>query len=348
MKNRVKIIAEIGVNHNGKLSLAKDSIDAAKEVGADCVKLQLFSSSILAASNASKGAYQIRNTGAEGSQLKMLETLELSADEFAELKEHCENLKIDFLLSAFDEHSLVVMKDLLDAKSIKVPSGEITNIPMLIEIGRSFNEIYLSTGMSFISDIELAIAALCYGSSSNGAIDFKSSNDAKEKLFDAYNNDTIRSKILQKLVILQCTSDYPAPVEDINLRAMVGMGQIFDCAFGFSDHTEGSHVPVAAVAMGACTIEKHFTLDKNLPGPDHLASSSPSEFREMVKHIRDVELAMGSFLKTVSKSEQGTMSVARKFITSKRQLKKGKIFLRIIFVLSGVTELNHQLDYMIS
>lgn len=326
MENLAKIIAEIGVNHNGDLCLAKESVDAAREAGADCVKFQLFSSKKLAASNASMGEYQVRNTGKRGSQLQMLEELELSADDVAELKKYCSNGNIEFLLSAFDEDSLKVITDRYKMHSIKVPSGEITNIPMLIEIGNKFEEIYLSTGMSFLSDIELAIAALCYGKRSGGVVDFSSSLDAKNKLYEAYNDEKTRHALLQRLILLQCTSEYPAPAEDINLKSMIGMSKIFNCRVGFSDHTVGYHIPVAAVAMGASVVEKHFTLDKNLPGPDHLASSSPMEFRLMVDKIRDVELAMGSSLKTISKSETNTISIARKFVTAIDNIEVGDRF----------------------
>lgn len=323
MNSQVKIIAEIGVNHNGDMGLAKESIVAAKEAGAHIVKFQLFSAARLASESSHKSGYQIRNTGESGSQVNMLKQLELSIDQMAILRDFCHQQKLTFLLSAFDDDSLQALKSPLNLSDIKIPSGEITNIAMLIEIGRSFENIILSTGMSLLTDVELAVAALCFGKAGGDPSQFKDSNDAISKIYRAYDEPINRAALLPHLTLLQCTSEYPAPVEDVNLRAMATMAQAFNCDVGFSDHTLGSHIPVAAVALGARVIEKHFTLDKNLPGPDHLASSSPAEFADMVKQIGEVQLALGDGVKAITPSERDTIGVARKFVMAEQDIEKG-------------------------
>ena len=326
MNNQIKIIAEIGVNHNGDMELAKDSIVAAKEAGADIVKFQLFSATKLASKSSQKSGYQIRNTGGSGSQVNMLKQLELSIDGMAKLRDFCHQQQLTFLLSAFDDDSLQAMKYPLNLSDIKIPSGEITNIAMLIEIGQSFENIILSTGMSLLTDVEFAVAALCFGKAGGDPSQFKDSDDAIAKIYQAYDEPTNRAALLPHLTLLQCTSEYPAPVEDVNLRTMATMAQAFHCDVGFSDHTLGSHIPVAAVAMGARVIEKHFTLDKNLPGPDHLASLSPAEFADMVKQINDVQQALGDGVKTITPGERDTIGVARKFVIAEQQIDKGALF----------------------
>lgn len=326
MSDKVKIIAEIGVNHNGDMTLAKDTIDAARDSGAHIVKFQLFSANKLASAASVKSGYQIKNTGEAGSQLEMLKRLELSIEEMAELRDYCALKGLSFLLSAFDDDSLKALKTPLNLSQIKIPSGEITNIPMLIQIGREFDQIILSSGMSLLRDIELAVATLCFGRAGGDPETFKSASDAVEKIFLVYDDVKHRAALLQDLTLLQCTSEYPAPVDEINLGAIKTMAQAFHCDVGFSDHTLGTHIPVAAVAMGARVIEKHFTLDKNLPGPDHLASSSPEEFQEMVKQIDDVQQAMGDGVKVISPSEMGTINVARKFVTATQPIGQGDIF----------------------
>ena len=326
MTGNVKIIAEIGVNHNGDMGLAKDTIMAAKNSGATCVKFQLFSASKLASKQSHRSAYQVKNTGEGGSQIEMLQQLELSVNDMITLRDFCKDHCLEFLLSAFDDESLKALKSPLEMSLIKIPSGEITNIPMLIEIGSTFNEIILSTGMSTMADVELAIAALSYGRAQKNADTFTSSADAIAKIMAAYYDDAIRNDMLSNLTLLQCTSEYPAPVEDVHLNVMKSMAHAFGCNVGFSDHTLGSHIAVAAVVMGAKVIEKHFTIDKTLPGPDHLASSSPEEFQEMVQQIADIERALGNGIKTVSPSEEGTVNVARKFVTASQNIKEGDTF----------------------
>lgn len=326
MKNNVEIIAEIGVNHNGDMCLAKDMIDAARASGATCVKFQLFSTEKLVSKSSLKAAYQIRNTGDTSTQMQMLRQLEFGVQDMLELQDYSARANVSFLLSAFDDLSLEALISPLQMSKIKIPSGEITNIPMLIKIGSNFDQIILSTGMCNLTDIELAISALCYGRSHKNGPNFKDSHDAINNMMLAYNENAIRNDVLNGLTILQCTSDYPAPSSEANLLAMKNVGNAFGCNYGFSDHTEGRHVALAAVALGATTIEKHFTLDKNLPGPDHAASSTPEEFRKLTQEIDDILDALGSGIKHVVPSEFNTISKARKFLTAGRAIRRGDIF----------------------
>lgn len=288
------IIAEAGVNHNGDLKLAKRLAEEAKKAGADCVKFQTFRAEALVTADGEKAAYQKEQTGGGESQLEMLQKLELTQEEFLELKEYCEEIQISFLSTAFDMESQKFLES-LKPFCYKVPSGEITNYPYLKAIGETGKDVILSTGMCEIFEVEDAVKVL----RENGA---------------------------GEIVLLHCTTEYPAPIEDVNLRAMQTLAEHFGTKVGYSDHTEGIEVPVAAVAMGASVIEKHFTLDRTMKGPDHKASLEPEELAEMVQAIRKVELALGSENKQVTKREAANRKVARKSIVAARDIRAGEIF----------------------
>ena len=289
---RTYIIAEAGVNHNGSLALAKQLVDAAKASGADCVKFQTFNARNVVSKHAEKAAYQKRETGSDESQYDMIKKLELSFDEFAELHDYCNQSGIEFLSTPFDRESIVFLSS-LGMKRWKIPSGEITNLPHLIQIARLGEPVILSTGMSTMEEVGRAVTLL----KDNGS---------------------------GEITLLHCTTEYPAPFADANLRAMQTMRDKFDLPVGYSDHTEGIEASIAAVALGADVIEKHFTLDKSMEGPDHKASLEPQELKTMVQAIRNIELAMGSGTKKVADSERKNMIIARKSIVAKRDIKQGE------------------------
>lgn len=290
----VYIIAEAGVNHNGSIELAKKMVDEAKEAGADCIKFQTFVSKNLVSKTAGKAEYQRQYTDAKESQLDMLKKLELSFDEFEVLNDYCKEKGIEFLSTPFDFESIDFLNR-LGMKRWKIPSGEITNLPYLIRVARIGRPVILSTGMSTMEDIRAAIDALRKNGS--GAI-----------------------------TLLHCTTEYPTPYEDVNLIAMSTIKKEFGVPVGYSDHTNGIEIPIAAVAMGATVIEKHFTLDKNMEGPDHKASLEPNELKAMISAIRNVESAFGNGEKKPAESEKKNMEVARKSIIAKQNISRGEIF----------------------
>ena len=287
---KVLIIAEAGVNHNGSLDMAKKLVDAAKECGADIVKFQTAKLDSLVSKSAQMADYQKKNIGAEESQKEMLSKLLLDFDEFRELAEYCKKDGIQFLSTPFDIESIRFLSDMQDIW--KVPSGEITNYPYLVEIGRTGKRVILSTGMAVMDEIQAAIDVL----KENGTTD---------------------------ITILHCTTEYPAPVQDVNLNVMQTMRDVFGYPVGYSDHTQGIEVDLAAVALGATVIEKHFTLDRKLPGPDHKASLEPSELKAMVDGIRKIELALGTSEKRPSEAELKNRLVARKSIVARKAIKAG-------------------------
>jgi len=292
---KVFIIAEAGVNHNGSIKLAKKLIDVASESGADAVKFQTFKAEKLVSKNAQKADYQKQTTDKTESQFDMIKKLELDLDTHKELISYCKTKNIMFLSTPFDHDSIELLKT-LGLEIFKIPSGEITNLPYIRHIGRLNKKVILSTGMADIGEIEDALDILI------------SSGTKKENI-----------------TILHANTMYPTPMEDVNLKAMVTIGNTFDIAFGYSDHTLGIEVDIAAVAMGASCIEKHFTLDKMMEGPDHKASLESDELKAMVKAIRNIELALGNSVKKPSKSEIPNMKVARKSIVAKIEIKKGEI-----------------------
>lgn len=292
--SRTYIIAEAGVNHNGDFKLAKKMIYEAKKAGVDAVKFQTFISKNLVSSYAPKADYQKKTTGSSESQQDMLKKLELSFEDFTFLQEYANELDIDFLSTPFDEESIEFLKT-LDMPYWKIPSGEITNLPYLMKIEETKKPIILSTGMSTMDEIEQAL-----------------------NVFKDYSRSDI--------ILLHCNTEYPTPFRDVNLNAMNALKDKFKVKVGYSDHTKGIEVPIAAVALGADIIEKHFTLDKNMEGPDHKASLEPNELVSMVNAIRNIENALGDGVKSPSLSEKKNITIARKSIVAKKEIRKGDIF----------------------
>lgn len=293
----VKIIAEAGVNHNGSIDLAFRLIDAAADAGADYVKFQTFKAENLVTPDAIKAEYQQKNIASDDdSQFRMLKELELSQSDFRILADYCKEKNIGFLSTPFDLESIEFLKT-LDMDYWKIPSGEITNYPYLVTIARIGQPVIMSTGMSNLEEVRDAVGVLC-------------------------ENGLSRDMI----TLLHCTTMYPTPFSDVNLRAMETLATLETGAVGYSDHTRGIEVPVAAVALGAQVIEKHFTLDRSMPGPDHKASLEPAELASMVTAIRNVEAALGTNVKTPSSAEIPNIPVARRSIVAKRDIRPGEIF----------------------
>lgn len=291
--NKTYIIAEAGVNHNGKLEVALDLVDIAKNAGADAVKFQTFSAEKMVTKTAEKANYQLQTTDSSKNQFEMLKALELSHGDFIRLKEYCDQREIEFLSTPFDIESIHLLKDLV--KRWKVPSGEITNFPYLAEIAKTGKQVILSTGMTKLSEIEQAV-----------------------NLLRKYGTDDI--------ILLQCNTQYPTPYEDANLNAMITLWDQFHLKVGYSDHTLGIEIPIAAVAMGASVIEKHITLDKAMKGPDQKMSLEPEELNRMIRCIRNVEKAFGNGIKEPSVSEKENIKIARKSIVAAIDIKCGEIF----------------------
>ncbi len=287
------IIAEAGVNHNGSIDTAKRLVDAAVDAGVDIVKFQTFDVGAITSKSAQMAKYQVENTGQEKSQKDMLAELALSQEEFRDLAGYCSSGGIEFLSTPFDIPSIAFLRS-LNCRFWKIPSGEITNYPYLVEIARTRQDIILSTGMSTVDEVRDAVELL----KSNGA---------------------------GNITLLHCTTQYPTPYEDVNLRAMRTLGDEFGLPVGYSDHTRGIEVPVAAVAMGATVIEKHFTLDRNMEGPDHKASLEPDELKAMVESIRNIEAALGTGEKKPAEIELANKKVARKSIVAARHIRKGEV-----------------------
>ncbi len=291
----VFIIAEAGVNHNGDLELAKQLIDVAAKAGADAVKFQTFKAKSLVSLDAPKAAYQMQTTAADESQFTMIKKLELNLDTHHLLRAHCHDRGIQFLSSPFDLESVDLLFG-LGMEIFKIPSGEITNLPYLRKIGSLNKKVILSTGMSTLAEVEAAIQILY-------AAGLKK----------------------EQLTLLHCNTEYPTPMVDVNLRAMQTLADSFDIKVGYSDHTLGIEIPIAAVALGATVIEKHITLDNDLPGPDHRASLEPQELVAMVKAIRNLEQALGDGIKQPTPSEEKNRPIARKSIVACRQIKQGEL-----------------------
>lgn len=322
MNSRVYIIAEAGVNHNGSLDLAKKLVDVAADAGANAVKFQTFKADKLVSRIAPKAEYQIENTDASESQFEMIRKLELDEAAHATLVLHCNSKNIEFLSTPFDLESLGMLVQKFDLSRIKIPSGDITNAPLLLEAACTGKPVILSTGMSTLGEIEMALAVLAFGFTETGE---PPSLAAFEK---AYGSTEGRKALQDKVTLLHCTTEYPAPLVDVNLLAMTTLQRAFGLPVGYSDHTQGIAIPVSAVALGALIIEKHFTLDRNLPGPDHKASLEPDELKQMVISIREVELALGSSIKQPAISELKNRSVARKSLVAARDIYKGEVFTR--------------------
>lgn len=299
IQNRCFIIAEAGVNHNGDINIAKKLVDKAKEAGVDAIKFQTFKADNLVTKQAPKAEYQKQATG-DGSQFEMLKKLELSLEDHIALKKYCEEKGIMFISTPFDFESVDLLEK-IDVPLYKVSSGDLTNLPLLNYIANKNKPIILSTGMSNLGEVEEAVETI-----------FQTGND--------------------RLVLLHCTSNYPTAYKDVNLRAMLTMKEAFKLPVGYSDHTIGIEVPIAAVALGAKVIEKHFTLDRNMAGPDHKASLEPDELKILVKSIRNIETAMGDGIKRCNKSEEKSKFVSRKSIVAKHDIKKGQVITQDLIV----------------
>lgn len=293
--SKVLIIAEAGVNHNGDIDIAKKLVDVAAESGADIVKFQTFKSENCVSKNAQKAEYQLQTTNKQESQLDMIKKLELDLETHNILISYCKQKNIEFLSTPFDMESVDLLHN-LGLKIFKIPSGEITNLPYLRKIGKYNKQVILSTGMANLGEIESAIAVLV-------------------------DSGTKRENI----TLLQCNTEYPTPFADVNLKAIKSLKKAFRLPVGYSDHTPGIAIPLAAVGMGAKVIEKHFTLDKNMEGPDHKASLEPCELKAMVQGIREIELALGDGIKQTSASEAKNKPIARKSIVANCAIKKGEI-----------------------
>ena len=294
--SRVIVIAEVGPNHNGKISLARKLIDMAKDCGADFVKFQTSIPEMHISKFAKKANYQSKNTSKKETQLQMAKKNSLTFDQFKHLKQYCKKKGINFLSTAFDLKSINFLKK-LNMKYFKVPSGEITNYPYLSKIGKLKKKIILSTGMANMKEIGEALKVL-------------TRNGLSKK----------------KITIMQCNTEYPTPLRDANLKAMLTIKEKYGVPIGYSDHTEGIEAVLAAVAMGAKIIEKHITLNKNLPGPDHKASITKKELKMMIQGIKKVEIALGNGIKKVSPSEKKNIKIARNSIVAARNIKKGEKF----------------------
>ncbi|HLF98263.1 MAG TPA: N-acetylneuraminate synthase [Methylococcaceae bacterium] len=316
---RCMVIAEAGVNHNGSLDMARRLVDAAAAAGADAVKFQTFKAEKLTSRNAPKAAYQQETTDPSESQLGMIRSLELSEDMHRCLIDHASERGIAFLSTPFDLESLELLHERFKLPRLKLPSGEITNALLLVAAARTGLPIILSTGMSTLGEVEQALSALAFGYLGDGA-------PAPAAFDAAYRSDAGQRILREKVALLHCTTEYPAPFHEINLRAMQTLHCAFGLPVGFSDHSEGIALPIAAVSLGAVVIEKHFTLDKSLPGPDHKASLDPDELLHMVRGIRQVEAARGDGIKRPVASELANRDVVRKSLVAMRPISKGELF----------------------
>lgn len=320
MSIQTYIIAEAGVNHNGSLEMAKQLVDVAKQAGVNAVKFQTFRAESLVTRSAQQANYQVNNLGKATSQFDMLKKLELSYKEFVELKFYCDVNQIEFLSTPFDIESVDFLLNDIGISKIKIPSGEVTNSPFIHYIATKKKPMILSTGMATMEDVHDALSYIAYG------LAFPSQKVDINQVQSFYQ--TVESKLLLKeyVTVLHCTTEYPAPYDTINLNAMNEMKRELHLPIGFSDHSQGIAVPIAAVALGALVIEKHFTLDHSLPGPDHLASLEPNDLKEMVAGIRAIEHSLGTGHKIPTSIELENRQAARKSIVAKVRVAAGEIF----------------------
>lgn len=315
----VFIIAEAGVNHNGSREMAMRLIDAAARAGADAVKFQSFSAASLVTRQAPKAGYQQRTTDAAESQFEMIRKLELSLDDHHALLAHARSRSIAFLSTPFDFESLALLTRELGLTTLKFSSGDLTNAPLLLAGAQAAERVILSTGMATLDEVEAALGVLAFGWTTGA-----NAPPGRAAFAAAWASPAGRQAVRERAVVLHCTTEYPAPIDEVNLRAMDSLAQAFDVPVGYSDHTRGIHIPVAAVARGATVIEKHLTLDRGLPGPDHAASLEPGELAAMVSQVREVERALGDGVKRAMPSELGNREVARKSLVAARPLRRGE------------------------
>lgn len=314
----VEIIAEAGVNHDGDIETAFGLVDIAKDVGADTVKFQTFKTDRLVTGGAKKADYQVRAT-AGGNQAAMLRKLELAESDFRRLADHAALRGIAFLSTPFDSDSALFLVRELGLDRLKVGSGDLDNLPMLLAIARAGAKVVLSTGMGGYSDVETALSVLAFGYAAA-----PSERPCAEAFAEAYSRhvDVLRDRV----VLLHCTTEYPAPAESLNLRAMTSLAAAFHLPVGFSDHSEGDAPAIASVALGARVLEKHITLDRGRPGPDHAASLDPDGFRRLVRAVRITELGLGDGIKRVMDAERGNIRIARKAVVANRVIRAGEAF----------------------
>ncbi|MBI5720022.1 MAG: N-acetylneuraminate synthase [Burkholderiales bacterium] len=318
MSPRCLFIAEAGVNHNGSRDLALRLVDAAADAGADVVKFQTFQAADLVTAHARKADYQVANTGEAGAQLQMLQRLQLSHEDHHALAARCRERGVRFMSTAFDETSLAFLAT-LDMPAVKVPSGDITHAPLLLQAARLGRPLIVSTGMSTLADIEAALAVIAFGLTRPGLPGGHA--ECETARLSAEGQAALRERV----TLLHCVTQYPAPPEAVNLRAMDTLAQAFGLPVGYSDHTAGIEVALAAAARGATVIEKHYTLDRTLPGPDHVASLEPGELRQLVAGVRAIAAALGSPIKAPAPAEFGNRTIARRAIVAARTIRRGEI-----------------------
>lgn len=316
---RCLVIAEAGVNHNGDLERALALVDAAAESGADTVKFQTFHADMLVTAEAPKAAYQVQQTGAGQSQAEMLKALELGPAAFRRIVDHCARRRLEFMSTPFDEPSVDFLAQDLGVKRLKVSSGDVTNGPLLLRMARTRLPMVMSTGMSTVTEIREALGVIAYGY-------LQSDRPSRAAFAESFASTEGQAVLARNVTLLHCTSDYPTAFSDVNLLAMDTIRTAFGLAVGYSDHTLGITVPIAAAARGACVIEKHFTLDRWLPGPDHAASLEPGELGAMVRAIRDITVCLGHSEKAPTASELLTAKVARRSLHAMHEIKAGEAF----------------------
>lgn len=317
------VIAEAGVNHNGSLELAFAMIDAAAAAGADAVKFQSFKTERYVSRTAQKAEYQIRTTGADERQFAMIKRLELAEESQRTLAARCRERGIRCLFSPFDEESVDFVAHELGMPVLKLPSGEVTNGPLLLRAGRTGRSLILSTGMSLLGEVEEALGVLAWAMTTPCR---DGERPTRDDFIGAYRSGAGRRALAERVTLLHCTTEYPTPFTDVNLRAMDTLRDAFGLPVGYSDHTPGIAIPVAAVARGASVIEKHFTLDRTMEGPDHAASLEPGELRAMVEAIRAVEQGLGSPLKAPAAAEVKNIPIARKALVAAVPIRRGEVF----------------------
>lgn len=323
--NKVFIIAEAGVNHNGDEKLAFQLVDAAIDAGADAVKFQTFKADNIVTASASKAEYQKSTTGENESQLSMIKKLELPFSSYSKLMDYCNQNNILFMSTAFDHDSLRFLIDSLEVDILKIPSGEITNGPLLLAHAQAGKKILLSTGMSTLGEVEEALGVIAFG-----FLNPDSEPRCPKKNFQmAYSSPEGQKLLRERVTLLHCTTEYPAPLKSINLKAMLAMEKAFGLKVGYSDHSEGIVIPIVAASLGACVVEKHFTLSKSLSGPDHKASLDPAELRDMVVSIRMAEKVMGSGIKMPAESELKNRYVTRRCLVAIDAINKGNMFTKL-------------------
>ncbi len=317
----VYIIAEAGVNHNGSMDMAFELIKAACECKADAIKFQTFKTNKLVTNNARKAKYQDENDSTSSTQAEMLKQLELTDEQFIELSKECKRQGIDFLTTCFDSESLDIIYNRVNPKQLKIGSGDLTNLPLIIDHARTGRDIIISTGMATMADVEDALAALAFG-----YLEKSGMPQGYNWLKLNYFTEEKISKVRDKITILHCVTDYPAQPKDLNLDAIRQMRDVYKINVGYSDHSLGIEACCAAVALGATCLEKHITLDQSLPGPDHKASASPQEFKALVDAVRNLEKALVPRIKAPTYRERANLEVARKYLVAARPITKGECF----------------------